>query len=460
MAEIADVIVIGAGPGGYAAAIRAAELGRKVTLIDRRGKLGGVSLHHGCIPSKALVHASEVAWQANHLSELGINSPKPKINFKKMQSWKNSIVSKLSNEIKKACDKNGVNILEGTARFTSPSSVEIQGKARGKSKKLQFNYALIDCGTKEISHPKIPIDGTLVIGPTQAVELTAIPKDLVIVGAGYIGVELGTVYAKLGSRVSLLARAGVLSNMDKELVSIVQKRLIQLGVRIYDGIEDEQIQKKARRALVKIKQKGKTVSLPADKILMAIGRAPFTKGLGLENTKVKLDEKGFIQVDAHRRTADSKIYAIGDITGPPLLAYKASKEGIVAAEAIVGLGSTYSPRAIPYAVFCDPELATVGLSESEARAKGFQVITGKCQFSSLAKALTINQPIGFVKVIAERYTRKILGVQIVGPDASDLISEAALALEMNATLENIANTIHTHPTLPEALMEACRAAPG
>ena len=448
----AESVVVGAGPGGYVAAIRLGQLNKKVVLVDE-DKLGGICLNYGCIPSKALISASESFDKIKKTSKMGIEVDKITIDFKKMQEWKDGIVSKLNQGIEFLCKKNNVTIVKGTAFFENSNRLKITD---GKNiSYIDFENAVIASGSKPVELPSFKFAGNKIISSREALCLKEIPKNLVVIGGGYIGLELGTVYARLGSKVCIVEMTEqILPGFDKSVVSILQKNLERLNVDVYVNAKADKIEN--NKVVINSKEKGK-VLLDASKVLVAVGRYPNTKNLGLENTKVKLDKKGFIEVDKNLKTDDGNIYAIGDVSIGPMLAHKASSQGKFVAEAIAGNKDKYENVVVPAVIFTDPEIATVGLNEREAKNKGIKTKMGKFPFSLSSRAMTKNETEGFVKVIANEKNSKIIGVQIIGSDASDLISEASLAIKMGATLDDVALTIHPHPTLSESLMEAAEA---
>jgi dihydrolipoamide dehydrogenase len=450
-----EVVVIGAGPGGYVAAIRLAQLGKKVVLVDE-DKLGGICLNYGCIPSKAMISASGLFNKIKQSSKIGIKTGKVTIDFSKMQEWKDGIVSKLNKGTEFLCKKNNVTIVKGTAVFENSNRLKI---SNGKnSSYIDFKKAIIATGSKPVELPNFKFDDKKIISSRGALYLKEIPENLVVIGGGYIGLEIGTIYAKLGSKVSIVEMEDqILPGFDKNVVNVIQKNLEKLDVNIYVNAKADKIEN--NKIAIDSKEKGK-VLLDADKVLVAVGRHPNTKNLGLENTKVKLNEKEFVDVDKNLMTDDENIYAIGDVSVGPMLAHKASMQGKIAAGIIAGEKVSYDNFVVPAVVFTDPEIASVGLSEDEAKDKGIKVKTGKFPFSVSSRAMTREETQGFVKVIANEADDKIIGVQIVGSDASDLISEASLAIKMNSTIDDLALTIHPHPTLSESLMEASEATMG
>jgi len=457
-----DVLIIGGGPGGYVAAIRAAQLGKDVTLVERKGEagLGGICLNEGCIPSKALIYASELAYELGHSEELGIVVKDVSIDLPKMQAWKQGIVDKLRGGVAGLLKQNGVQVMQGEAFFKASGTAGVRME-KGVST-IDFGNAIIATGAEPQELEGLPVDGQFVIGSSEALMLAEAPENIVVIGAGYIALEMCSVFRKLGSKVCVVNRSDrAMRGLDKDLVDVVVKKLQALGVEFHFNAAFDGIVEQGGKKAVRIKKEGgESIVLPADKVLVTIGHKANTKGLGLENTQVKLDEKGFVKVDERMRTSDHKIYAIGDVVGAPLLAHKASRQGKVAAEAIAGLESAYHNRVVPAVVYCDPEIASAGMGEEEAVAKGVQYVVGRFPFRALGRSMTRNESDGFVKILAEKESGVVLGVHIVGAEAGELISEAALGIEMGAVLEDVAATIHPHPTLPEALMEAAEAAQG
>jgi dihydrolipoyl dehydrogenase len=452
-----QVVVIGAGPGGYAAAFRAADLGREVTLIDSAPALGGECLHHGCIPSKALLTATHLAEQISAAQTMGIRVEGVSVDPTAMNQWKDGILVQLAKGLDQLAARRGIEIVHGHATFTGSRRLRISNGGAGT---LTFAQAIIATGSRPIHLPGIEIDGERIMTSREALQLRSIPERLLVIGGGYIGLELGSVYARLGSRVAVVELTEqLLPGVDRDLVQVVQQALRKRGVELHLRTKVTGLQRQGQHVTVSLAQEsGPTSALEADHVLVAVGRRPNTDELGLEQTRVKLDARGFIQVDAQRRTADGRIYAVGDITGEPMLAHKAAREGKVAAEVVAGEPAAFDNLAVPAVVFTDPEIALCGLSEQQASAAGYTVKVGKFPFRALGRALTLNATDGFVKVIADAERGVVLGARMVGPNVSDLISEAVLAIEMGAQLEDLAASIHPHPTLSEALAEAAEVA--
>jgi dihydrolipoamide dehydrogenase len=452
-----DAVVIGAGPGGYVAAIRLAQLGRRTALVEK-GALGGVCLNWGCIPSKALIAAANLVEDVRGAAERGVLAEQPRVDLAKLRAFKDSVVKKLVGGVGQLEKGNGVEVIRGTARFVGPTAIAVEGPEG--ERRVEAAAFIVATGSRPVEIPGFPF-GPDVWSAKQAVDLPELPGRLVVVGGGVIGLELGTVYAKLGSKVTFLeALPQILTGLDPEAVRLVQKGLRQREATVHVGAKALGFEKRGAGYLVRAELDGKETSIEADRILVAVGMRPNSERLGLEEVGVKLSPRGFVEVDAQCRTSVPSIFAIGDLVGPPLLAHKASKEGEVAAEAIAGHKTVRDWVAIPAAVFTDPEVAAVGLSEEQARAAGHEVVTGKFAFAALGRAIAMDHTEGFVKVVGDKASKLLLGVTICGPEASDLIAEATLALEMGAYLEDVALTVHAHPTLPEAFMEACKAALG
>lgn len=455
----ADVVVLGAGPAGYVCAIRLAQLGKKVTVVDR-AEVGGVCLNRGCIPSKALIHAGTTFQKMQHSEEMGITVSGAKLNLPKLMKWKDGVVGKLTGGVAQLLKANGCTFVAGDAKFTGPKSMDV--KTASGTQTITFNQCVVATGSRPTKLPGFEVDQKQILDSTGALALTEQPETMLCIGGGYIGLELGTFYAKVGTAVTVVeAFPSLLGTMDPELTRVVAKKLDKMGVKVMTStaVKGCKPGKKGVEVTFETQDK-KTSTQTFDTVLVTIGRTPNSDGLGLDKAGVKLDAKGFIPVDARRCSNVPSIYAIGDIAGQPLLAHKGSKEGIVAAEAIAGKKTVYDVVAMPAVVFTDPEIATVGMTDAEAKAKGIDTQVGMFPFVANGRALSVSESDGFVKMIGDRKTGRLLGVHIVGPEASNLIAEASLALEMGAMVEDLALTVHAHPTLPETLMEAAEATLG
>jgi dihydrolipoamide dehydrogenase len=457
--QSADVVVLGSGPAGYVCAIRLAQLGKKVTVVDR-GDVGGVCLNVGCIPSKALIYAGTLVDKMKSSSEMGISVSGVKVDMKKLMAWKGTVVKKLTGGVAGLLKANGCTFLAGDAKFTGPKTMEV--KSSSGTTTLTFNQCVVATGSRPTHIPGIEVDQKRIWDSTGALAQAELPKSLLCIGGGYIGLELGTFYAKMGTKVTVVEAApNLLSGVDPDLTRVVAKHLTKRGVEVFTSTQVKGVKPSKKGVEVTLQTaEGKAKTVSVDAVLVTVGRKPNSDNLGLEKAGVRLDQKGFITVDAQRRTNVSHVYAIGDIAGQPLLAHKGSKEGLVAAEAIAGKRAAYDVLAMPAVIFTDPEVATVGLTEAEARQKGMSVTVGQFPFAANGRALSVNEGDGFVKMIGDAKSGRLLGVHVVGPEASNLISEAALAIEMGAQVEDLALTVHPHPTLPETLMEAAEATLG
>ena len=456
-----DALVIGAGPGGYVAGIRLGQLGKKALVVER-DKAGGVCLNVGCIPSKALINAAKLYEKIAHAADLGILADNPRVDMAKLQSWKDGVVGKLSTGVRQLLKANGCDWRSGSARLLAPGRVEVQGTGpdAGKTFLVEAAHIVIATGARPVVIPGFAFDGNRVVDSTGALAFTEVPRRLVVIGAGYIGMEIGTLYAKLGSHVTFVeALPSILSGSEPDCVQVVARKAKQLGMEILVDARASTWSEKGDRAVVTVATKAGERQLDADKILVAVGRQPNSENLGLDAAGVRV-ERGFIPVDRQMRTNVAGIYAIGDVVGQPQLAHKASREAEVVAEVIAGRAAEMDAQVIPSVVFTDPEIASAGLTAAEAERRGLQVTLGKFPLLALGRAIANHDTDGFVKVVVETGSRKLLGVHIVANGAGDLIAEAALAIEMGALAGDIAGTIHAHPTLPEAIMEAAKAALG
>lgn len=455
-----QVVVIGAGPGGYAAAFLAADLGLETTLVDPEAQPGGVCLYRGCIPSKALLHLSSLRREAREAADFGLNFSEAEVDLDKVRSWKNGVVDKLTGGLRQLAKQRKIDYIQGKASFEDAQTLAI-AKNEGDTATISFENAILATGSRPVSLPGADHDSARIIFSKEALDLKEIPDTMLVIGGGYIGLEMGTVYAELGSKVSVVEMtAGFLPGTDEDLVKVFAKKNKDRfeTVKFETKVTNLKEEKEKEKVKVTLEDKnGKTEEKSYDKVLVAVGRQPLTAEIGLENTRVELDDRGFVKVNAQRRTAESSIYAIGDITGEPMLAHKATHEGRVAAEAIAGKKTGYEPRSIPAVVYTDPEIAWCGLTEKQAKEAGENVKIAKFPWSASGRAATLGRSDGLTKLIIAPESDRILGVGIAGKDAGNLIAEGALAVEMAALASDLALTIHPHPTLSETLMEAAEA---
>ncbi len=450
-----ELIVIGAGPGGYVAAFTAADLGLNVTLIDEGQNPGGVCLYRGCIPSKALLHIARIIQESREAKELGVDFGEPKLDLEKVRAFKDQVVTKLTGGLGQLAKQRKVEFIQGRAKFLSSNSLEVH-KTDGSSETLEFDHAILATGSLPISLPFASVSERI-LDSTSALELKDVPKKLLVIGGGYIGLELGTIYRALGSEVSVVEMTpALLPGADRDLALILTKRLQGQFKTIRLNTKVTAISETSDAISVTVEdQKGQTSSEEFDRVLISIGRKNVYENLGIENTKIQFtDDKKFIRVNAQRQTTDPSIYAIGDIAGQPMLAHKASAEGKVAAEAIAGHKTGFDAKAIPAVVFTDPEIAWCGITETEAKAQGLNVTVSKFPWAASGRAVTLNRTDGLTKLIADTDTGRILGVAIAGVGAGELISEGVLAVELGALASDMALSVHPHPTVSETLMEA------
>ncbi|HGY10634.1 MAG TPA: dihydrolipoyl dehydrogenase [Oceanithermus profundus] len=445
-----DLIVIGTGPGGYHAAIRAAQLGLKVAAVEA-GAVGGVCLNVGCIPTKALLHAAETLEHAKKAAEFGLVYAEPERDLAKMGKWRDKIVKKLTGGVAGLLKGNGVELVQGFAKFTGPRELEVGGK------KLEAKKIIVATGSEPAVLPGFEPDGEHVLTSTEMLEVErGVPERLLVIGGGVIGLEFASIYARLGSDVTVVEYTEqILPGSDPELVKLLARSLKKQGITIKTRTQASKY-KKARGGLSVTLEPaggGEAETVQVDRILLAVGRRPRSGGLGLEAAGVRTDERGFVPTNEHMETNVPGVYAIGDVARPPLLAHKAMKEGLVAAEHAAGRPAAFDQQ-IPSVVYTQPEFASVGMTEAEAAGRGLQVRVGRFPFTASGRALTLQQTEGVIKVLADAENDLLLGVHILGPGASDLIAEATLALEMAATASDLALTVHPHPTLAENLMEA------
>lgn len=459
-----DVCVIGAGPGGYVAAIRSAQLGLKTCIVEREW-LGGVCLNVGCIPSKAMITAAHfLEKMQSHAPKMGFQVPDSiDVDMKQLKSWKQSVSDKMSGGVKQLLKGNKIDIVMGEASFSSPNELSVQTKDGGQS--IQAKNYVIATGSRPITIPSFEADENTVLTSTGALELEKVPQSLVVIGGGYIGLEIGSYLNGLGSEVTVIeATDGLLKGMaDPEAVQVVAKKLKKKGVKVELNAKAKRYQKgsKGQNLNLFYEKDGQEHEISCEKILVTVGRKPNSDQMGLRELGLKIDAQGFLEVNSFRKTNLPHIYAIGDIACQPMLAHKASHEGVLVAERIAGHNRVYDAKTVPSVIFVDPEIASAGWSEEECKSHGYTNLKiGKFPFAANGRAVSMQETDGFVKIIAEERTHVVLGVHIVGPEASNLISEAALAIEMGATLEDLALTIHPHPTLGETMMEAAEATLG
>lgn len=452
------VVVIGGGPGGYTAAFHAADLGLNVTLIELDKNPGGVCLYRGCIPSKALLHAAKVMHEAKTAAAIGIEFAPPKVDLDKLRGWKDKIVTQLTGGLGQLTKQRKVRFIQGRAVFTGSNTIEVS-IAGGTRETLNFDRAILATGSRPITVPGWPHDSARVIDSTGALELSGIPSSMLLIGGGVIGLELGTVYAELGSRLDVVEMLPhLIAGADRDIVAVLEKRLKEIFNEIMLETKVSEMKETPGGMSVRFENKdGKISERVYDQVLVAIGRRPNSEGLGLENTGVKITSRGFVEVNAQQQTADPAIYAIGDLVGQPMLAHKASHEGIVAAGAIAGHKVAFEPKAIPAVVYTDPEIAWCGLTETEAREKGIPYEVTRFPWAASGRALTMARTDGLTKLLFDPETEMILGMSIVGPGAGELIAEGVLAVEMAATATDLKMSIHPHPTTTETIMESAES---
>lgn len=455
----AQVAVIGGGPGGYVAAFCAADLGLEVALIDASPTPGGVCLHRGCIPSKALLHVAKVLREAKQASTWGVDFGEPKIDIARIRAFKDDVVTKLTQGVGGLAKQRSVRYVHGRARFTDPHTILVESDGES-AERISFEYAIIATGSRPAKVPNLDLSSPRVMDSTAALELEEAPGSLLVIGGGYIGLELATVYSALGSEVTVVeATSGLLPGADRDLVRVLTGSLKAEFHEILLNTSVRALKEEGDGVVASFDGDG-VPDRKFDRVLIAVGRRPNSEGVGLEHAGVEVTERGFIKVDAQRRTTVPHIFAIGDVAGEPMLAHKASHEGRVAAEVISGKRVAFAPRVIPAVVFTDPELAWCGLTEDQAKAEGRKVNVVRFPWGASGRALTLGRTDGVTKLVVDPDTEHVLGVGIVGPGAGELISEGALAIEMGAVAEDVMLTIHPHPTLSETLMEAAEAVYG
>jgi dihydrolipoamide dehydrogenase len=444
--------VLGAGPGGYAAAFYAADLGMQVALVDEEKNPGGVCLYRGCIPSKALLHVAKVIDEAKHAGNWGVTFGEPTVDIDKLRSFKQGVVDKLTAGVGSIAKMRKVKFVQGRGTLTGPRSMSVSGSSG--TTELQFEHLILATGSHPTKIPTLSLDSPRMMDSTSGLEIPDVPKSLLVIGGGYIGLELGTVYATLGSKVSVVEMtAGLLPGADRDLVGVLEKRLKNLVASIMLNTKVVKVAEEGNGIRVTFEGDGSKEQV-FDRVLVAVGRRPNSKIPGLETTKVKVTASGFIDTDEQRRTAEPNIFAIGDVAGEPMLAHKASHEGRIPVEVIAGHKAVFEPQAIPAVVFTDPEIAWCGMTEAQAQTAGIEFEVAKFPWAALGRAITIDRPDGLTKLILEAKTGRILGVGIAGSGAGELIAEGVLAIEMGATAEDLKLVIHPHPTLSETLMES------
>jgi dihydrolipoamide dehydrogenase len=449
------VAVVGGGPGGYAAAFLAADLGMKVTLIDPEANPGGVCLYRGCIPSKALLHVAKLIEESHQAKNWGIDFAEPKVDVARLRSWKESVVKKLTGGLGQLAKQRSVTYVQGKAAFENSNTLRVT-KTKGGDESLTFDRIILATGSRPAVIPSLKIDSSRMMDSTGALDVQDVPKTLLVVGGGYIGLELGSVYGALGTRVTVVEMTdGLLPGADSDLVLPLHKRLEKLfdGILLNTTVASLKEEKNGIRATFEgkaVKEREKVF----DKVLVSVGRKPNSEIGGLDKTRVKVGAKGFVQVNKQLQTDDPAIFAIGDVVGEPMLAHKATHEGRTAVEVIAGHKYTFEPSAIPAVVFTDPEVAWTGLTETQAQAQGRQVKVAKFPWGASGRALTLDRTDGLTKLLVDPETERVLGVGIVGPGAGELIAEGTLAIEMAALAGDVELTIHPHPTLSETVMNA------
>jgi dihydrolipoamide dehydrogenase len=449
-----ELVVIGAGPGGYAAAFLAADKGMKVALIDAAERPGGACLHVGCIPSKALLHVAKLITDAREGKTCGVHFAPPRIDVAGVRGYWMKVVDTLARNLTELCKRRKVELIQARASFEDSQTLKLDNGTRRR-----FQHCILALGSSPTRLPNLSLDSPRVMDSTGALRLEEVPASLLVVGGGYIGLELGTVYAALGSRVTVVELTdGLLPGVDRDLVRPLQARLTSQFEKIYLSTKVTKLAEVKAGIRASLEGEEVTEREPVfSRVLVAVGRRPNSAGLGLENTKVQLDEKGFIRIDEQRRTTDERIFAIGDVAGEPMLAHKASHEGKVAVEAIAGEPAVFDPRAIPAVVFTDPEIAWCGLTETEAKRQKQEINVARFPWLASGRAATLGRTDGLTKILTEPETDRVLGVGIVGSGAGELIAEGILAVEMAASARDLALTIHPHPTLTETVGEAAES---
>ena len=456
-----DVVIIGAGPGGYVAAVHAAQLDLRVACVEKEARLGGVCLNVGCIPSKALLDSSEYYHMAkNSFAGHGIKTGKVSLDLATMMARKEKVVDDLTKSVRRLLEGHQIDIIEGTARLAGPDRVEIAGSSDNSTRTLQAKSIILATGSESVAVPGIDFDGQTIVSSTEALRFKSVPKQLGIVGGGYIGLELGSVWLRLGAEVSVIEMLPkIATSLDGQVGRKLQQVLKRQGMKFHLNSRVTEAKKANRKIQVGIDSKGKTESLSFDRLLVSVGRRPLTRGLGLEEAGVVTEaDSGCVRVDASYRTSVPSIYAIGDLIAGPMLAHKASAEGIAAVECIAGLPGEVNYDAIPSVIYTWPEVASVGLTEEQVKEREIPYKTGTYPFAGVGRARCLGEINGFVKLIAHSKSDRVLGVHIIGPRASEMIAECGLAVQFDARAEDIARTVHGHPTFAEGLQEAAMMA--
>jgi dihydrolipoamide dehydrogenase len=454
MAIHSKVVVLGGGPGGYAAAFLAADLGLEVTIVEADQRLGGTCLLRGCIPSKALLHVARVMSEAMEVVEWGVEYPKPRVSLDRMRARKEQVLDTLSTGLAQLAKRRNVRLINARGLFVDSQTLQLEGGDRStyESERLTFEHCILATGSVPSMPKMFKIDSPRVMDSTGALALEEIPQSLLVIGGGYIGLEMGTVYAELGSAVTVVELLdGLLPGVDRDLVKPLEKRLRNRFAGIHLNSKVVELKEVGEKLDVRVEGTEFSGTHSFDRVLVSIGRRPLTSGIGLENTKVKINDRGFVVVDAQQRTTDPHILAIGDVAGEPMLAHKASHEGKVAAEVLAGRPAAFEPQAIPAVVFTDPEIAWAGLTAEEANRTGQDVTVVQYPWQASGRAIAVGRTEGMTKWLVDPTSDRVLGCGIVGLGAGELISEAVVAIEMGCTARDIAESIHPHPTLSETM---------
>jgi dihydrolipoamide dehydrogenase len=458
MSSKRKVVVIGAGPAGYVCGIRLAQLGQDVTVVEKQ-YWGGTCLNVGCIPSKALIAAGTLLDKIKHAQVMGITAQGVDLDVNKLVEWKTGIVGKLTGGVHGLLKNYGAKVVMGAAKIVDKNTVQVTGGDGDQT--IKCDDIVIATGSEPINIPGFTCDEDNVWSSTGALTPKEIPGHLLVIGGGYIGLELGMMYRKLGSEVTVLeGTPGALPGQERDCVKVIERSLKKMGIKLVTEAFAQGWTDKGGKKLVTYKGKKGEETIECDQILSTVGRRPYSEGLGLENAGLTVTKQGFLEVSKQMRTSVPNIYAVGDIAGQPMLAHKGSHEGLVAAAVIAGKNEEYDARCVPAVIFTSPEMSSVGLTEDQCKEKGLNYLTGQFPFAASGRAMTLQETDGFVKIISDAETDEVLGVHMVGPEVTELIAEAALAIEMGATVEDLSRTIHAHPTLPESMMEAAEAVHG